>query len=96
MTCQMSGSDSVDIKCRRCALPISPDRSAFCVVLVSRSSGSKVSADVIYSRNLRYNDIAVHANGDRSCGKRSSGFRKILIEALGLSEEIDISWIDLI
>ena len=90
----MSGSNSADLKCKRCTLPVDPDKSAFCVVLVSEPSSGEVSADVVYSRNLKYGDITVHVNGDRSCGKRASGFRKILIEALGLPEEIDISWVD--
>ena len=60
--------------------------------MVLRNLGDdQVYRDVVRPGDLDGNSIALHMNGDRSCGNTVSSFRADIIETLGISNDFDLS-----
>lgn len=79
-------------KCKKCNAKINPEMSAFCVVITSKNT--KLVGRMAWSKDPKSGDVAIHVNGDRECKKEVAGYRKMLLEALGMTSDCDISFLD--
>lgn len=79
-------------KCKRCNHKINPAKSAFCVLV--KKTEHKVIGNMAMSTACRSGDVAIHVNGDRECTKEVAGYRKMLLEALEMTADCDISFLD--
>lgn len=80
------------VRCMRCRQTIDYGKSAFTLVIVA--NGGEVNADMLRTQNVPAEAIAMHVNGDRECGKPVSAFRKSILQALGIEEKLDLSFLD--
>lgn len=80
------------MNCVRCGGIICPERSAFFVRLVERNSCIK--AEIRYTNDPGEDPVCIHVNGDRECGKERSGYKKALLQALRITYDSDISFLD--
>jgi hypothetical protein len=75
-------------KCWRCGSFIS-DRSAYAVSI--RSRYDKLFTDIVMSKNLERDEVAIHMGGDRECRKELSGFHGKILKKLELPAGCDTS-----
>jgi hypothetical protein len=75
-------------KCWRCQSHIS-DRSAYAVLVLRRDD--VLFTDIIMSKNLSRNDVAIHMGGDRECRRELSGFHGKILKKLELPTGCDTS-----
>lgn len=75
-------------QCCRCGSFIS-DRSAYAALI--RSRHDKLFIDIVMSKNLSRDDVAIHMGGDRECRREQSGFHGKILKTLGLPLSCDTS-----
>ncbi len=83
-----------EVQCSRCKEIIDQYQSRFVVRL--RKKESNVIAEITHTDSMQVTDIVIHANGDRACTKQIVGYRKMLMEVLGIKGEFDVSFLDFI
>lgn len=81
------------VRCAKCRNRILHEESAFSVLLYKEDGGT-AGYDIIRTKFLRDEDVAIHVNGDRQCGQEISGYRSKIRKELGISEKSDLSFLD--
>jgi hypothetical protein len=70
--------------CFKCQNSINSSNSKYCMVLACTADG-EVYSDILPTANLGTWHIAIHMSGDRACKGIIPGFKKKILEALGIS-----------
>lgn len=79
------------VRCERCRGKI--DAGSALAIKVERVSGH-ILAEVVRSSSLGDDAVALHVNGDRMCSKPVTGFKKNILEAVGMTGVYDLAFLD--